>query len=111
CKTEYKNKAKYMLAQCYYFGMGVEKDFKTAFNIFLELSESVKQNIKKSFEIYLKLSKSKKAIELFSELSKSKSDQQNSANAKFELAHCYKFEKGITKDINKVLQLYLDLSK
>ncbi|CAG8747596.1 16958_t:CDS:1, partial [Gigaspora rosea] len=36
-KIEYKNKAKYMLAQC---GMGVEEDFKTAFNIFLELSES-----------------------------------------------------------------------
>ncbi|CAG8834035.1 4478_t:CDS:1, partial [Racocetra persica] len=44
-------------------------------------------------------------------LSKSKSDQQNSANAKFELAHCYEFRKGITKDINKALKLYLDLSK
>ncbi|KAF0542328.1 HCP-like protein [Gigaspora margarita] len=83
-----------MLAQCYYFGMGAEKDFKTAFNTFLELSKS------KSHSTEAKV-----------ELSKSKSDQQNSANAKFELAHCYEFGKGITKDINKALQLYLDLSK
>ncbi|CAG8469731.1 37313_t:CDS:2 [Gigaspora margarita] len=136
-KIEYKNQAKYMLAQCYYFGIGVEKDFKTAFNIFLELSESkshyneakeclaelyfegrgMKEDNTKAFELYLELSKSESVqqnsakIKLAKFYLNGKSDQQNSSAAKFELARCYEFGTGITKDINKSLQLYLDFSK
>ncbi|CAG8777169.1 18196_t:CDS:2, partial [Cetraspora pellucida] len=98
----------------------------------------VNQDSKKAFELFLKLSKSdsdqqssaklivakfylnrwnvvdqnqKKAVELFLKLSKSESDQQNSTIAKFELAHCYKYGLGITKEVDKPFQLYLDLSK
>ncbi|CAG8548473.1 207_t:CDS:1, partial [Gigaspora margarita] len=51
----------------------------------------------------------KKAFELFSELSKSKSYEQNSA--KYYLASCYENGEGVTKDVNKACQLHLDLSK
>ncbi|CAG8694593.1 23769_t:CDS:2, partial [Cetraspora pellucida] len=80
----------------------------------------VNQDSKKAFELFLKVSKSDSdqqisaklmAVELFLELSKSESDQQNPAIAKFELARCYEYGLGITKDVDKALQLYLDPSK
>ncbi|CAG8579767.1 9914_t:CDS:2 [Racocetra fulgida] len=96
-KSEFQTLAKLYLAWLYLYGVGVDKDTNNAKDLFLELYYQTNP-------IYYKM-----AFQLYLDLSKSQSDQQNSA--KYELALCYELGKGVKKDYDNAYELYLDLSK
>ncbi|CAG8819737.1 5722_t:CDS:2, partial [Gigaspora margarita] len=116
-KLEYKNQAKFVLALCYEFGNGVTKDFKKAFNIFLELSNSqshnteVKDCLAKYYFVSWGMKKDiNKSYELYLELSKTESDQQYSA--KLMLAKFYLHGWGVVKrNQKKAFELFSELLK
>lgn len=109
---EPSNDAKMMLAECYYWGVGCNIDLSNARQLFLEVSQDVdiESNHMYVFRILGDMAYNEKDEAAFAYYQKYMQYAPNDSEVYCYVADCYYEGFGTTKDVEKAMSMYKELS-